>query len=533
MNSNKVKIRAEYLTKKFELLPTKDTKNKARSLFGVGGKSEQDFWALRNVSFEIRDGECVGVIGLNGAGKSTLSNIISGQISQTTGRVEINGDVSIIAANAGMQKNLSGRENIRLKALMMGMTNKEINEKMADIINFSELGPFIDQPVKTYSSGMKAKLGFSIMVHQNPDIMIVDEALSVGDKTFVDKSRSKMFEFRDEGKTILLVSHDMRTIKEWCDRVIWLNYGEVKAYGPPEEIIPEYNKFSRWFKKLPKKEQKKYKDEQRQAQLDYSVQDVETEVFENDPLMPRKERIKVSEGLKKDKDNHHLSVSSKLLTWFCLLAFMWLALVSLSSMTVTESIMHPRTFLTTKIFQEKESFREYERAENVDSSAQSDKLSVKKKNSPVHNRKRNTKITNKKKTIKTYTVKVGDSLGSIANENGLSIEDIQSENPNTDFTVVNPGQKIKIPVPKNESSSKSDATTLSKSETSEQNGSKTKSKSASSDSLNSGRIYTVKYGDSISSIADDKGVSVTAIEDENPDVDFSVVNPGQQIKLPN
>ncbi len=299
MNSKKVKIKAEYLTKKFELLTTKNTKNKAKSLFGMNGQNSQDFWALRNVSFEIRNGECVGVIGLNGAGKSTLLNIISGQISQTTGKVEINGDVSIIAANAGMQKNLSGRENIRLKALMMGMTNKEIDEKMDEIINFSELGPFIDQPVKTYSSGMKAKLGFSIMVHQNPDIMIVDEALSVGDKTFVDKSRSKMFEFRDEGKTVLLVSHDMRTIKEWCDRVIWLNYGEVKAYGTPEEIIPEYNKFSKEFKKMSKREQKKYKDKNRRAQLDYSVKELETEVFEKRPTMSRKERIEVSEGLKK------------------------------------------------------------------------------------------------------------------------------------------------------------------------------------------------------------------------------------------
>src|SRR5699024_8180105 len=226
-------------------------------------------------------------------------------------------------------------------ALMVGMTNKEIDEKMDDIINFSELGPFIDQPVKTYSSGMKAKLGFSIMVHQNPDIMIVDEALSVGDKTFVDKSRSKMFEFRNEGKTILLVSHDMRTIKEWCDRVIWLNYGEVKDYGPPEKIIPEYNKFSNWFKKLPKKEQKKYKDGQRQAQLDYSIQEVEEEVFRKDPLMPRKERIKVSESLKNNKDNHRLSLGSKFLMWLCLLGFTWLSLVSLSSATLAESIVHP------------------------------------------------------------------------------------------------------------------------------------------------------------------------------------------------
>lgn len=449
MSSKKVKIKAEYLTKKFELLTTKDTKNKAKSLFGVNGQNSQDFWALRNVSFEIRDGECVGVIGLNGAGKSTLSNIISGQISQTTGKVEINGDVSIIAANAGMQKNLSGRENIRLKALMMGMTNKEIDEKMDEIINFSELGPFIDQPVKTYSSGMKAKLGFSIMVHQNPDIMIVDEALSVGDKTFVDKSRSKMFEFRDEGKTILLVSHDMKTIKEWCDRVIWLNYGEVKAYGTPEDIIPEYNKFSKEFKKLSKKEQKKYKDKNRQAQLDYSVKKLETEVFKKDQTMSRKKRIEVSEGLKKNKDNHRLSIPSKIVVWFSLLAFMWLGLVSLSSASVVESIEHPKVFLTEKMFQEKTSFKK-ERAAVDQKETNNSGTPVNK--SPGEQKLRTKSVTTKSSSIKAkpsvktaYTVKDGDSIGSIADNNGVSVAAIQAENPGVDFNIVNPGQKIKLP----------------------------------------------------------------------------------------
>lgn len=357
MSTNKIKIKAEYLTKKFELLPSKDTKNKAKSLVSSHNDQDQDFWALRNISFEIRDGECVGVIGLNGAGKSTLSNIISGQISQTTGQVEINGDVSIIAANAGMQRNLSGRENIRLKALMVGMSNKEIDEKMDDIIDFSELGPFIDQPVKTYSSGMKAKLGFSIMVHQDPDIMIVDEGLSVGDKTFVDKSRKKMFEFRDQGKTILLVSHDMRTIQEWCDRVIWLNYGEVKDYGSPEEIIPEYNKFSRWFKNLSKKEQKNYKNEQRQKQMDYSVDQLKKDVFNANPSMSEQEKQAVTQSLKKNKDSHKLSIFSKFLVWFCLLGFIWTALVSISDARFLESLEHPGEFLSERLFKEKSSVK--------------------------------------------------------------------------------------------------------------------------------------------------------------------------------
>nr|WP_270323628.1 ABC transporter ATP-binding protein [Lactococcus petauri] len=249
----------------------------------------------------MKEGECIGVIGLNGAGKSTLSNIISEQIAPTTGQIDINGEVSIIAAGAGMQNNISGRENIRLKGLMLGMKNKEIKAKMQEIIDFSELGPFIDQPVKTYSSGMRAKLGFSIMVHQDPDIMIIDEGLSVGDKTFVDKAQKKMFEFRDKGKTILLVSHDMRTIKEWCDRVIWLNHGEVKAYGRTDEVLPEYEKFVNWFKALPKKEQEYYKKEQRQAQFDYSVEELKKEIVSQSTIRSRRIHQEVNQVLKQKK----------------------------------------------------------------------------------------------------------------------------------------------------------------------------------------------------------------------------------------
>lgn len=460
MNSNKVKIKAEHLTKKFELLPSKETKNKAKSLIGANSKNETDFWALRNVSFEVRDGECVGVIGLNGAGKSTLSNIISGQIAQTTGQVEINGDVSIIAANAGMQKNLSGRENIRLKALMVGMTNKEINEKMDDIISFSELGPFIDQPVKTYSSGMKSKLGFSIMVHQNPDIMIVDEALSVGDKTFVDKSRKKMFEFRDEGKTILLVSHDMRTIKEWSDRVIWINYGEVKAYGPPEEIIPQYTKFANWFKKLPKKEQKRYKNEQRQAQMDYSVEQLKKEITQENPKMSRKELIDMSEELKQRKDSHKLSWGSRALVLFCALTFMWCSLVSISDMGLRRSLRHPQEFLTEHLLKAKPNVKVYHQDNAAKPEKQNSESTATKQQKKASSQKAKPIKKNKSsKKTKIYVVEVGDSLGSIADSEGLSVEAIEAENPGVDFSVINPGQEIKLPGPNSSSSSQSTSDT--------------------------------------------------------------------------
>ncbi|MCJ1974675.1 ATP-binding cassette domain-containing protein [Lactococcus piscium] len=445
-----IKISAQYLTKKFELVPVKSSGNKVRSLIGSNTKNQTDFWALRNVSFTVNEGECVGVIGLNGAGKSTLSNIISGQISQTTGQVEINGDVSIIAANAGMQNNLSGRENIRLKALMVGMSNKEIKAKMDDIIDFSELGPFIDQPVKTYSSGMKAKLGFSIMVHQEPDIMIIDEGLSVGDKTFVDKSKEKMFEFRDQGKTILLVSHDLRTTKEWCDRVIWLNNGEVKAYGTPEEVLPEYEKFTQWFKKLSKKEQDKYKKTQRQAQLDYSVDDLKNEIINSKTNRSRRENQKIVAILKDKKDSHKLSLLSKTIVQLSILCFIWLTLVSLSSVSLGASVKHPVDFLTNRLFKVKKGSQDKENATNnkikskltksKKSSAQSKPKTSKKKQKSSEDSK-----TSRSEAKTTYVVQSGDSLSAIAENKGISIDSIKALNPDVDFSIIQPGQEIALP----------------------------------------------------------------------------------------
>lgn len=247
-NNKKLKVKATNLTKRFEMLET--TSNKMKTLFGLNRDKGQEFWALRNVSFEVHDGETIGIIGLNGSGKSTISTLISGTMTPTTGALEVNGDVSIIALGTGLIPNLTGRENIHVVGLMMGMTNKEIENKLDDIINFSELGPFIDQPLKTYSSGMKAKLSFSIAAYQDPDILIIDEVLSVGDGTFGQKSADKMFEFREQGKTILLISHDMLAIEKWCDKVLWLHYGEVKGYGSTEEILPQYINFVQWFIRL-------------------------------------------------------------------------------------------------------------------------------------------------------------------------------------------------------------------------------------------------------------------------------------------
>lgn len=452
MNSEKVKIKAEYLTKKFDFLPTKNSKNKAKSLLETN-KNEKEFWALRNISFEIHDGECVGVIGLNGAGKSTLSNIISGQIAPTTGTVEVNGEVSIIAASAGMQGNLSGRENIRLKGLMLGMSNKEINSKMEDIIEFSELGPFIDQPVKTYSSGMKAKLGFSIMVHQEPDIMIIDEGLAVGDKTFVDKSKKKMFEFREQGKTILLVSHSMGTIKEWCDKVIWLNYGEVKAYGTPDEVIPQYDEFTKWFKKLSKKEKDIYKKEQRQSQFNYSVETLKEEVASQTDTQSRRTRRKVNSVLSTGKDNHNLSRLSKIIVSLCIIIYLWVGVTTAANVSLLYSLQHPVEFVSQKILRKKpvkSTNKENKNSEEKKNTATSTTSSSLPSTSESQIHEASTEEASPEETTvpstasNIYVVKEGDSLDLISEMYGISVDSILTVNPDLG-EMIHPGQEINIP----------------------------------------------------------------------------------------
>src|SRR5699024_214421 len=223
------------VTKKYNLYD--GTKDRLLDLITPKSYGEE-FYALTDVSFEALKGDIIGFIGINGSGKSTLSNIIAGILPETSGTVEVNGETALIAVSAGLKGDLTGRDNIELKCLMLGLSKKEIKTLEPTIIEFSELGDFIDQPVKSYSSGMKSRLGFAISVNVDPDILIIDEALSVGDKAFSEKSLDKMKEFKSQGKTMIFVSHSIGQMKKFCEKILWLEFGKVKEFGSVEEVMP-------------------------------------------------------------------------------------------------------------------------------------------------------------------------------------------------------------------------------------------------------------------------------------------------------
>ncbi|MCA1026833.1 teichoic acids export ABC transporter ATP-binding subunit TagH [Cytobacillus kochii] len=231
----------------------------------------EDFYALRNVSFEANKGDIIGFVGVNGSGKSTLSNVIAGVVPQTEGTIKINGQPSLIAVSAGLNNQLTGRENIELKCLMLGFSKKDIKNLEPSIIEFAELDKFIDQPVKSYSSGMKSRLGFSISVHTDPDVLIIDEALSVGDKAFAEKCLDKMNEFKSQGKTMFFISHSIGQMKQFCEKAIWLEYGQIRMYGDVNNVIPEYEKFLNEYKKMTSEEKKEYRDNSLKKQRELNL----------------------------------------------------------------------------------------------------------------------------------------------------------------------------------------------------------------------------------------------------------------------
>lgn len=212
-------------------------------LFKKKKKKNDEFWALRDINFNIKKGEVVGIIGSNGAGKSTLLKVVSGVMKPTSGKVIVNGVISpMIELGAGFDPELNARENIYLNGAILGYTKKFIDEKFEQIVEFSELREFLEVPVKNFSSGMTAKLAFSIATVVNPEILIVDEILSVGDIKFQEKSKAKMMEMIKGGTTVLYVSHTLDSIRDLCTKVIWLEHGKMIKMGRTDKICDEYYK---------------------------------------------------------------------------------------------------------------------------------------------------------------------------------------------------------------------------------------------------------------------------------------------------
>lgn len=235
-------ITLDYVSMRFRLSNDRILSLKEFLTRKVSGKlTYSEFWALRDVSVQVQKGEVLGIIGRNGAGKSTLLKIISGILKPTEGSVACQGSVvPMLELGSGFDMDLTGRENIFLNGAVLGYQEIFLKEKFDEILEFSQLGKFIDVPIRNYSSGMLMRLAFSVATVVQPEILIVDEILAVGDEAFQEKSRARMHELMSGGTTVLFVSHDLTQIREMCDRVVWLDQGQVKMIGPTQEICDAY-----------------------------------------------------------------------------------------------------------------------------------------------------------------------------------------------------------------------------------------------------------------------------------------------------
>ena len=239
--SENIAISVENISKVYKLYDKPS--DRMKEALGLKKVPVKEHFALDDVSFQVERGETVGIIGTNGSGKSTVLKIITGVLNPTKGSVKIDGRISaLLELGAGFNMEYTGIENVYLNGTMMGFSNEEIEAKMDDILNFADIGEFVHQPVKTYSSGMFVRLAFAVAINIEPEILIVDEALSVGDVFFQSKCYHKFEEFKRMGKTILFVSHDLSSISKYCDRVVLLDKGHKRAEGAPKQIVDMYKK---------------------------------------------------------------------------------------------------------------------------------------------------------------------------------------------------------------------------------------------------------------------------------------------------
>lgn len=237
-------IEIKNVSKKFRLYRERNQNIKTAIMRGRISAYD-DFWALKDVSFDIQHGETFGLVGDNGSGKSTLLKCLAKILYPDKGSIVARGRLAaLLEVGSGFHPELSGRENIFLNGSILGMSRKEVESKFDQIVEFSGVGEFIDQPVKNYSSGMYVRLGFSVAIHVDPDILLVDEVLAVGDESFQQKCFDKFQEFRQAGKTVVIVSHSLGTMVDMCDRIAWLEHGELMGVGKPGDVISKYRSAS-------------------------------------------------------------------------------------------------------------------------------------------------------------------------------------------------------------------------------------------------------------------------------------------------
>lgn len=248
MMNNENAIIVSAMGKKFRLREggTRTLKSSVLNMLGMRSGKKEDFWALKDVDFTVKKGETLGIIGANGAGKSTLLSLLAGTKVPTSGSIKSDGTISsLLELGAGFHPDLTGRENVFLCGALMGIPVAKMKERYEAIVDFAGISDFIDQPVKHYSSGMYVRLGFAVAVEVNPDILLIDEVLAVGDYNFQRKCIAKMEEFRACGKTMLIISHDLKTIQSVSDRILLLDKGSVIGLGDPEMLIEQYESISR------------------------------------------------------------------------------------------------------------------------------------------------------------------------------------------------------------------------------------------------------------------------------------------------
>lgn len=436
MSEKQVKVKFTFVTKEYELFKNKGEKIKSLLSFNrsknkqVNNKSSS-FLAIHNVHFEVEAGEAIGLIGINGSGKSTVSNILSGIVQPTTGIADIQGETSMIAIGAGLKNELTGIDNIRLKSLMMGKKTKEINQSMEAIIEFADIGEFINQPVKNYSSGMRSRLGFAIAVHSNPDILIIDEALSVGDETFYQKCVEKIMEYKKVGKTIFFVSHSLTQVQLICDKVIWMHYGEVKEFGVASEVIKNYKTFIQWFKNLSPTEKKNYKDTcSNGQQLFGDTKDHEellNQSYENSYSRKQRKKMEDEFFLLNKRGKTSLGSILAILSLMSLVVFFGITAiknpVSIHPLDKPLQKQSRPVDKIEKIFNEEKLLEENPPINSIEDS-QTD---------PVQ--------------MTTYEVQEGDMLELIATKYNVTVESLMRENE-LDSTILEIGQLLSVPVVK-------------------------------------------------------------------------------------